>query len=82
MRQMDSKEFAELVDDRIADEIYNMLVTLMSEFEEEDFVRELTPLEEAHVEANAEESAENLKESVYRQLVWLGLDVESDGREF
>lgn len=82
MREINAKEFAARVDDRIAGEVYNMLVKLMCEFEREGFLRELTTLEEAHIEVDTEESAERLKEAVYDELVKLGLDMESDGRSW
>ena len=82
MREINAKEFAARVDDRIADEVYNMLVRLMTTFEREGFLRDLTPLEEAHIEVDTEEAAEQLKEAVYDELVRLGLDVKSDGRDF
>ena len=82
MRQINSKEFAARVDDRIADGIYNLLVKLMSEFEREGFIRELSPMAENAIAADTEEAAERLKEAVYEELVSLGLDVESDGRDF
>lgn len=82
MREINGKEFAARVDDRIADEVHGMLVRLMCEFEREGFVRELSPLEEAHIEVDTEEAAEILKEGVYDELVKLGLDVVGDGRDF
>lgn len=82
MREINAKEFAMRVDDRIAEETYNMLMRLMCAFEREGFLRELGPLEENHIIVDTEEQAENLKESVYDALVRLGLDVESDGRDF
>ena len=82
MREISSKEFALEVDDCIAGEIYDMLVNLMCEFEKAGYVRELTPLEEAHIEVDTEEAAEDMKERVYEALVGLGLDVESDGSWF
>ena len=82
MREIDGREFAQNVDDRIADELHGMLVRLMCGFDELGFVRELTPLEEAHIEVDTEDAANALKESVYVALVNLGLDVKSDGRDF
>ena len=82
MREINAKEFAARVDDRIANATYNMLVNLMCEFEREGYLRELTTLEEAHINVDTEEAAEQLKEAVYDALVNLGLDVESDGREY
>ena len=82
MRKINAKEFAARVDDRIADELYNMLVRLMYDFERQGFVRELSPFAENHIEVDIEEAAEQLKEAVYERLVELGLDVTSDGRDF
>lgn len=82
MRQINSKEFAARVDDRIADATYNMLVSLMCAFEKDGFIRELSVLEETHIEVDTEEAAERLKEAIYNELVALGLDVEPDGRDF
>lgn len=82
MRIINGKEFAARVDDRIADGIYNLLVKLMSEFEREGFLRELSPMSEYAIESDTEEAAERLKEAFYEELVSLGLDVESDGRDF
>ena len=75
MREINSKEFAARVDDCIANQVYNMLVKLMTEFEQEGFLKELSPLEENHIIADTEEAAEILKEHVYLALVTLGLDV-------
>ena len=82
MKQINAKEFAARVDDRIAGEVHNLLVKLMCAFEEEGFLRELSPTEENHIEVDTEEAAENLKEAVYEALVRLGLDVTSDGRDY
>lgn len=82
MREINAKEFAARVDDRIADATYNMLASLMCDFEREGFVRELSTLEETHIEVDTEEAAEILKEHVYLALVTLGLDVKSDGRDW
>lgn len=82
MRAINSKEFAARVDDRIAEETYNMLVRLMTEFEREGFLRDLNGMEEDTIIADTEEAAEILKEHVYLALVTLGLDVRGDGREF
>ena len=75
-------EFAARVDDRIANEVYNMLARLMTEFEREGFVRELSPMAENHIIVDTEEAAEQLKETVYDALVELGLDVKGDGRDY
>lgn len=82
MKQINAKEFAARVDDRIAGEVHNLLVKLMCAFEEEGFLRELSPTEENHIEVDTEEAAEELKETVYETLVRLGLDVTSDGRDY
>ena len=82
MREINSKEFAARVDDRIASAVYNLLIGLMCVFESKGFVRELSPTEEAHIEVDTEEEAEGLKEAVYESLVRLGLDVEGDGTSF
>ena len=82
MHKINGRWFAAIVDDRIAEKIYEMLVSLMTTFEREGLVRELTPLQMAHIEVDTEEAAERLKEAVYGELVRLGLDVESDGRSW
>ena len=82
MHAINAKWFAEVVDDRIADGVYGMLVDLMTEFNRDGLVRELTPFERAHIEVDTEEAAERLKGAVYDELVRLGLDVESDGRSW
>lgn len=82
MMEINSKEFAARVDDPIANATYGMLVNLMCYFERNGFVRELSTLEEAHIEVDTEEAAEILKEHVYEAMVGLGLDVKSDGRDW
>ena len=82
MHKINGRWFAAIVDDRIAEKIYEMLVDLMTEFNSNGLVRELTPLQRAHIEVDTEEAAERLKEAVYDELVRLGLDVESDGRSW
>ena len=82
MRQINSREFAARVDDEISNATYNMLVKLITWFEREGFVRDLSPMAENAIAADTEEAAERLKEAVYAELVGLGLDVESDGRDF
>ena len=82
MRQINSREFAARVDDRIAAATYNMLQKLMTDCEREGFVRDLSPMEEYAIEYDTEDAANRLKETVYAELVSLGLDVEPDGRDF
>ena len=82
MRKIDSMEFAQNVDDRIASVIRMALMTLMDEFNWRGYLKELSAVEEAHIEVDTEDAANALKESVYVALVNLGLDVKSDGRNF
>jgi hypothetical protein len=78
------KEFAAKVDDVISDAAYSMLLDLMMGFEKQGFV-EINPMVEwstPDLEEMLFMEAENLKFSIYDACVRLGLNVESDGREF
>ena len=82
MRQINEKEFAARVDDRISEAVHGTLVNLMAAFEREGFLRNLDGMEEAAIESDTWAEAENLKFAVYGACVRLGLDVEGDGRDF
>lgn len=77
------KEFANEVEDVMVDAIYDMLVKLITEFDKKGYVT-VSPMVENSTdwEEATFEAAENLKESVLKELEGLGLSVEGDGKEF
>ena len=84
MRQIDSKEFATLVDDKISEELFGMFARLIDHFNKLGYV-EIDPMTEnslPDMEERTWMAAENRKFKIYKDLVGLGLAVESDGRDF